>query len=1505
MLRCIKSSSLSLILTVFWVGSLYSKCPESDLSRDCLVDLPDVQVFDVQWLAPPKSIAELNADDIIKLYDFALMADQSNLEGIPLAINEFMASNSDCIQDPQGQCDDWIEIHNYGPDAINIGGMYLTDNLSVPTRWRIPANNAAATTIPAGGYLLIWADNDTTDAGLHANYKLDANGEEIGLFDSDGVTLIDSVIFGQQAGDISYGRYPDASDNWQLFASPSPGAENVGVYQGFVADVEFSHDPGFYDSAISLTIACETEGTSIYYSIDDTEPDIPYTSPILISETTTLRAIATKTDWKPSKIVTQAYIFLGPDVRNFSSNLPIAIVDTFDEGIGQNRQTLSFAGFIDTSTDGRARITDAHEFIGRTGINVRGKTSASWPKKQYRLETWDEYDDDKDVSILGFPAESDWILQGPYSDKSLMRNVLSYQWSNDIGRYAVRTRFIEMFLNTNGGEVSMSDYVGVYALMENIKRNRNRVDITKLDPADNTEPAITGGYIIKNDKIDSGEQYFRTNIGIRLIYVDPDSTDITPQQMAWIQNYIRNFESVLSGSGFTDPVDGYAKYIDVDSFIDHHIIVEMTKNIDGIRLSTYLYKDRGGKLNMGPVWDYNLSLGNANYYEGWRPDGWYHEVRGLWTPGYEGYPSYEWYRRLFEDPEFELHYWDRWYALRKDVYSTEKLLGDIDMYDALLDEAQARNFDRWNILGRYLWPNWFIADTHQEEINWMKQWLATRLEWIDSQFFAPPVFNRDGGQVPSGFNLTMDSPTGTIYYTLDGSDPRSSGTPQPATALVPENADKRALVPTGDITDNWKGGGVFDDSAWLSSTGSPGGVGFERTMGFEDFISLDLKEQMYATNATCYVRIPFTIDVNYTSLTLNVRYDDGFVAYLNSIEVARRNFDGTPAWNSRASASHPDSLAVDFESIDISTFLSALQQGENLLAIQAMNSSATGSDFLISAELLASGGDSGDKDPDRVREYTEPITLPQSARVKARVLSGEEWSALNEAVFAIGPVAENLRITEIMYHPQAPADANDPNEEFIELKNIGTETINLNLVSFTNGIDFTFPSIELAAGEYVVVVQDRNIFEARYGTNVNIAGQYSGRLNNAGERIELADAIGQTILNFSYEDDWHSITDGEGFSLTIINPANSDVSSWDKKDSWRPSAYAGGSPGQDDSGIIPEPGAIVINEVLAHSHAEASDWIELYNTTGTAIDIGGWFISDSNDNLFKYKIANGTTIGPNGYLVIYEDLYFGNANDPGAYEPFALSENGERLYLSSAQNDVLTGYRNVEDFGASETGVSFGRYHKSSTDNYNFVAMDENTPGSANAYPKVGPIVISEIMYHPDWPEGSSYTNDQYEYIELHNISAEPVTLYDYVTAEPWKFTDGIEFTFAGDAPVTIPAGGYLLVVKKPAAFSWRYPAVPAEIIFGPYDGNLSNAGESLELSMPGDVDKDGVRQYIRIDRVNYSDGSHPENCPSSIDLWPVEADGDGMALARKVPADYGNDPDNWQAASPTPGGTQ
>jgi hypothetical protein len=278
-------------------------------------------------------------------------------------------------------------------------------------------------------------------------------------------------------------------------------------------------------------------------------------------------------------------------------------------------------------------------------------------------------------------------------------------------------------------------------------------------------------------------------------------------------------------------------------------------------------------------------------------------------------------------------------------------------------------------------------------------------------------------------------------------------------------------------------------------------------------------------------------------------------------------------------------------------------------------------------------------------------------------------------------------------------------------------------------------------------------------------------------------------------------------------------------------------------------------------------------------------------------MADGTVIAANGYLVFYQDKHFGNAGDANCHRVFALSENGDQVYLSSAQQGVLTGYQEVEDFDASETGVAFGRYYKGSTDNYNFVAMSENTPGKANAYPKVGPIVINEIMYNP----GSGDQNE--EYIELFNISSEPVDLYRYDKSEPWRFTDGIEFVFPSEPVVTIPASGYLLVVKHLDAFAARYGAMPAGVVVvGPYDGQLQNGGEKLELSMPGDVDALGTWHYIRVDRVNFSDGSHPEDCPGGVDLWPVEADGSGLSLSRKLASVYGNDVANWKAATPSPG---
>ncbi|MGB2863003.1 MAG: lamin tail domain-containing protein [Sedimentisphaerales bacterium] len=1486
----------------------------------------------------------------------------ANAAETTLVINELMASNNTSIQDPQGQYDDWIEIHNHGLDAIDIGGMYLTDNLSDTTKWQIPGSNSALTTIPAGGYLLIWADNDTADAGLHANYKLDANGEEIGLFDSDGVTLIDSITFGEQAGDISYGRYPDAGDYWQAFGSPSPGAQNIGLYDGVVSDIEFSHERGFYDESFYLTLATETEDTIIYYSLDGSEPfDIVgggrsptsevYTGPIFISKTTALKANATKAGWVPTDIKTHTYIFvedvirqspagqapgtgwptgsvndqminygMDPDIVNDSRyrNLmddallaipSISLVTDLENLFGQSTGIYVNARNDGINWERRTSVELIHPdgtpgFGLDAGLRIRGAYSRqdSNPKHAFRLIFRNEYGagklryplfgdegvDEFDKIDLRTSQNFSWSFEG-HDRHTMIRDVFSRDVQRDMGQPYTRSRYYHLYINGH--------YWGIYQTQE-------RAD------ADFAESYLGGDQeeydVIKNDS--SGSRALHATDGNMNAYRQLYNAAVA----GFSSNEAYLAVQGLRPDGTPDPAGD--KLLDPENLMDYMICTYYTGDPDApvscwAHFSNNVFAIYNRLRPEGFTWyrhDAEHSLGaNLGGING------LNEGRLLTDPTDRSIGQ-QWrnfnpawlHIRLTSNQEYLMQFADRAnrYFWNSGLLTTspniQRWMDRANQIDLAIIAESARWGDAkrsqprtkvdWESQNNYM-VNTFFPNRTQIVINQMR---SVNM-FPDTALVS---FNQHGGEVTPEFELLMsqsNGTSGTIFYTLDGSDPHSSEMPQPATVLVPEGADKRAIVPVGPVSENWKGGDAFNDSAWLSGTGSPGGVGFERTSGYQDYISLDFQEQMYARNATCYVRIPFTINADYTSLTLNVRYDDGFVAYINGVEVARRNFNDTPAWNSRASSSHSDSAAVLLESIDISDFLDTLQQGDNILAIHGMNSSTTSSDFLISAELLAKEDDSDDSDLDRVLEYTGPITLPHSVQVKARVQSGDTWGALTETIYAEGPIAENLRITEIMYNPQ------DPNEEFIELKNVGADTINLNLVSFTNGIDFIFPNTKLAASEHVVVVQDRNVFESRYGTNINIAGQYSGKLNNAGERIELQDAIGRTIQNFRYEDGWRSITDGEGFSLTIIDVTNPDLNSWDEKDSWRPSAYTGGSPGQDDNDIIPNPGAIVINEVLAHAHAEAPDWIELHNTTGTAINISGWFLSDSNKDIFKYKFANGTTIGPNGYLVLYQDLNFGNENDPATYEPFALSENGERLYLSSTKNSILTGYRTTEDFGASETGVSFGRYYKPSTGNYNFVAMNENTPGSANTYPKVGPIVISEIMYNPNWPNSGSYTNDQYEYIELHNISAEPVALYDYGKGEPWKFTNGIDFTFPTYAPVTIPAGGVLLVVNHPAAFSWRYPSVPAEIILGPYDGNLSNAGESLEISMPGDVDNEGVRQYVRVDRINYSDGSHPENCPGSIDLWPTEADGNGMVLMRKIPTDYGNDPDNWLAAPP------
>lgn len=520
-----------------------------------------------------------------------------------------------------------------------------------------------------------------------------------------------------------------------------------------------------------------------------------------------------------------------------------------------------------------------------------------------------------------------------------------------------------------------------------------------------------------------------------------------------------------------------------------------------------------------------------------------------------------------------------------------------------------------------------------------------------------------------------------------------------------------------------------------------------------------------------------------------------------------------------------------------------------------------------------------------------------SARGETLVLSDKKGRVVSTNLYLGNPSGpqQNLRITEIMYHPPA-APAGSPYEaedfEYVELRNIGLTNLNLTGVRFTGGIDFSFTGSAvptLTPGAYVLVVKNLAAFTSRYGALANVAGQYSGILNNAGENIQLDDAVGEKILNFSYNNSWYPITDGPGASLVIVNQS-ADWRSWDLSTSWRPSAYDFGSPAQNDPTPATPSAPIVINEILTHTDLPQVDAIELLNPTATPADISGWFITDDFASPKKYRIPNGTTIPAGGFFVFSEDTSFGTG--PNA---FSFSSKGDEAYLFSGDGTNLTGYLQGYSFGAAENGVSFGRYTNSAT-NVHFVAQTTLTLGSANGLPKVGPIVISEINYRPD-ELTLGVDNEIDEFIELANLTDASVALYDAnIPANTWRLRSAVDFDFPTN--VTIPAHGHVIVVNfNPAetalfnTFTSRF-SVPGNVrVLGPWQGQLGNTGESIRLHRP-DMPETNAVPYILIDQVDYSN-----QLP-----WTAAADGIGLTLQRLVEPAYGNDPVNWIGAAASAG---
>lgn len=749
---------------------------------------PPIGVVSVSW-APNAGIVDL-ADPANPFvgpgWSYEL---DTNPPPAEVFLSEFLADNQNGLRDNFGSRSDWIELFNRSDVPANLEGYFLTDDAGDLTKWRFPA-----VTLEAGKFLVVWAsgqDQTNALAPLHTNFKLSTEGEYLALVDPHTNVVSEfAPAYPPQRPDISYGRDQTSPTLVGYYSTPTPGAPNSIRGDGFAPEPVFSVAGGVYTNA-SLTVALSAPAGVIRFTVDGTRPTTNstiYTNSIAVTRSMVIKARVFEDGLLPSPIVVQTYNLLGTAAAAFNSNLPLLIINTAGRGIVQDTtRTLATVVAIEPFR-GRATLATTPEFSGNCQLEIRGQSSTMFPKLAYNLELNDPNGNDLDAPLLGLPSEADWALYNPYTDKSFLQNFLSYELHEKMGHYSPRCRFVEVFLDTNGGKLEYpGDYKGIYILVEKIKIDPHRVDLARLSPGQNTEPDISGGYIVKKDKDSPGDYNFSTVGGSgfsaqALKLHEPKPREATIPQKTWIRNYLIQFErSLYTNTWLTAKgTNHYSNYIDPDSFVDYHWMVEFAKQIDGYRLSNYMSKDRGGKLKMEPIWDWNLSFGNADYLDGANTSGWYYPLIDA--------TSHIWFRRLMfgtsstsgttGDPDFNQKIADRWSVLRTNILFSTNLLARIDELAAYLNEAQVRDFSKWPRLGTYVWPNpplYSTPRTYSGIITNMKNWVRGRYNWIDTQFLKVPQFSQYDGWVSPGFTLSLSALAGSVYYTMDGTDPRAPG----------------------------------------------------------------------------------------------------------------------------------------------------------------------------------------------------------------------------------------------------------------------------------------------------------------------------------------------------------------------------------------------------------------------------------------------------------------------------------------------------------------------------------------------------------------------------------------------------------------------------------------------------------------------------------------------------------------------------------------------------------
>jgi hypothetical protein len=1124
----------------------------------------------------------------------------------PLIISEFMATNQSGLRDEDGETSDWIELWNPSDQAVFTEGFYLTDDIEIPTKWALPQ-----VTIPANGFQIIFAsgkDRSSSPQTLHTNFRLSRQpGGFLALTQTSPQALevlSQFAHYPKQISNVSYGTPEGDLTTAVYFQQPSPGDRNrTSFTKGFVADTRFSHHRGFYDRPIEVTISSDTPGATLVYTTDGSLPTTrngrrvqptndqsPANHALSVSGTTTLRVMAMLEGFEPTNVDTQTYLF--PDQVLQQNNDFHAIGSTASWGHAGPDWEMDPTIVQHTNPEIRPESTDLlrlatislgldfNEFFGRNGIYIAGQSEEEATSIEFldpildsdqNVKSTKTFQTDGTVQIVGGSSPNRWK-----SDKLSLRLKFDQDLQYPVfGRQAAErfdTLVLDARLNNvwhyGGGSEPVSQRNRAQYVRDQFTANLHNQLGGTSPHGRHVHLYLNGIYWGIHTLHERPDDNFTAS------YLGGDNTDydsIKHQPNDVLQgspeNYSKLHTLVDRNTSDADGFQAIADILDLQDFTAYMLANYYVGNTDWAHHNWYASFNR---VDPNGKWRFHS----------WDAEKGLHRVSDDLTGRNDSGGPTNLHHDLVSNAEYRLQFADQAYqALLYGPLSPEatrqsylEVSNPIDL-PIRVESARWGDNQRAQAFNRLDWletRNQLLGESKQTS-SVLNNYFARRSQIVLDQFekrgwlpsIAPPTFNQHGGAVPVGFKVSIQKQNnGILYFTTDGTDPRVPGIlgQQTTTELIPSNAQKRAMMPATDSDQqNWFALD-FDDASW--PTGRRG-AGYENNNGYEALIDPDFNFKNTVTssqNESIYMRIPFqmTDPLDFDQLTLLLRYDDGFIAYLNGEEVARANSVGTAGrpqpWNASASTTHSDGEAVKFVPFDISSSIGLLRPGNNVLAIHGLNSGVSSSDFIIWPTLEAARTDGGS--PSGVHPsafaYDSAISISRPTMIKARIQSGQNWSPLLQAAFLPStqpPSASNLTITRIHYRPAAPSSeeieagfSRRAEFEFIELTNLSDAFLNLTKSHFSTGIRFEFTDAlpQLDPRESLIVAANPQAYRFRYQTDDKVHGpfQFETQLANGGEEIVLRDPTGARIQSVTYEDSepWPTQADGGGFTLALIEP---------------------------------------------------------------------------------------------------------------------------------------------------------------------------------------------------------------------------------------------------------------------------------------------------------------------------------------------------------------------------------